>query len=113
MLYDCGHQDITRGYGTDPITGKTYCYACCAERDKQYMRDHGEIVLYLCGEPGAYRLTNWPGTLIARPWRVRIGRHNMVGKRYDVWFTFENRRWHGVQYGDNTQLCHCRMISAA
>ena len=40
---DCGHQPskhgkIDTGYGQDR-EGKTYCYECCAERDKQEMRD--------------------------------------------------------------------------
>lgn len=113
IMCDCGHlesehSEVTRGYGTDRTTGKTYCYACCADKDRQIMHDTGRITLYLCGHPGEYRVKNWPGSLVLLPYRVRIGRHNMTGKRYDVWFAFENRQWHGVQYGDNTQICHCR-----
>jgi hypothetical protein len=31
-----------------------------------------------------------------------------------VWFTdSDGRRWHGVNYGHNSQLCHCRRLRAA
>ena len=113
-ICDCGHpesehSELTRGYGTDRETGKTSCYACCAEHDRDIMRTTGRITLYLCGNT---RLTNWPGSLVIEPYRLRIGRHNIAGKRYDVWFHFEDTKWHGVQYGSNTQICHCRRLKA-
>jgi len=112
-ICDCGHpeskhSDITRGFGTD-ANGKTHCYACCAERDKQAMRDDGRAALYLCEDN---RLTNWPGSLVIHPHRVRKGRHNMTGVRYDVWFSFEGKPWYGVLYGHTTQICHCRRLKA-
>lgn len=133
-LLECGHpesphSDITRGYGTDS-QGNRHCYACCAERDKQQMRDTGKICLYLTYESGANmrtdngcnrfafgryfdgKLTNWPGSL-SIPCRVRIGQHNIARTRYDVWFVFEGQEWHGVQYGENTQICHCRKTKTA
>jgi hypothetical protein len=113
MTLDCGHEpspaSIGTGYGTDNA-GRKHCYACCAEQDKQTMRDNGRIVLYLSRDSGTgeYIVTNWPGTLRLIPYHVRQGRHNIARTRHDVWFNFEGARWHGVQYGDNTQLCHCR-----
>lgn len=108
-LLDCGHaesphSDFTTGYGTDPETGKRHCYACCAERDKQRMRDDGRITLYLTDRT----VTNWPGSLKIPVHHLRKGAHNMARTRYDVWFSFEGALWHGVQYGENTQICHCR-----
>jgi hypothetical protein len=114
---ECGHpesphSDFTRGYGTND-KGERHCYACCAERDKKQMREAGKIALYLTtkqdtgGNYGDAKITNWPGSLEFKG-RYHKGRHNIAGSRYDVWFTFEGTNWHGVTYGDNTQICHCK-----
>ena len=91
------------------------------------MDEHGKITLYLSyrtekglasvtGKPYSFRsywLGNWPGSIKIIPHHVRKGRHNIAGTRYDVWFTdHKNRQWHGVQYGENTQLCHCKRLKA-
>lgn len=96
----------TTGYGYDAENRKV-CFACCAIRDKAQMDADGKTVLYL----GENEVTNWPGTLRYRVWRMVIGRHNMAGKRFDVWFHDHlGKSWHGVQYGEMTQLCHCRRL---
>lgn len=118
-LLECGHpesehSEITRGYGTD-AQGNRHCYTCCAEQDKAQMRNQGRITLYLTTKPdlgGSYgdaEISNWPGSLKLRG-RYHKGRHNIARTRYDVWFTFEGNNWHGVQYGDNTQLVHCKKV---
>jgi hypothetical protein len=91
--------------------GETLCYSCCAEIEKQFMRDYGAITLYLnltayhtCEE-----VLNWPGTLRFKVLECRKGNHNFAGIRRDVWFEFEGWIWHGVQYGDYSELCHCRI----
>jgi hypothetical protein len=99
--------------------GNKVCYACCAEYDKEYMRKHGKITLYLTHQnplkPGTvsakedgWRVTNWPSSLILPVFHIRKGKHNIAGSRYDVWFYFEGREWWGRQFGENTQLVHCR-----
>ena len=104
---------FTSGYGLNDKNEKV-CYNCCAERDKEYMREHGKNTLYLVKttkqETGLpfYHITNWPGSLSFDITNRRVGRHNIAGVRYDVWFVFEGFYWHGVTYGDNTQLCHCK-----
>lgn len=101
--------------------GSNVCYACCAEEDGTWMRTHGRITLYLsCEGPGAFRprfhgghfakVSNWPNTLSLPVATRKVGRHNIAGFRYDVWFNFEGETWHGVQFGDNTQICHCRRV---
>ena len=106
------------GYADCP-DGKV-CYDCCAARDEKFMTEHGKITMYLtlqqCELRGTYRpmrnstIPNWPGTL-RFVGIVRTGRHNMAGKRYDVWFSDnDGKKWHGVTYGDNTQLCHCKRL---
>ena len=112
------------GYGLDRRNRKV-CYPCCGERDKADMRATGRATLYLTkkdkelhvtpglsGKVPVWTLTNWPGSLEIEPYNIRFGRHNIAGHRYDVWFKFEGQKWHGVRYGDMTELCHCRRCAA-
>lgn len=118
------------GYGRDDL-GRRHCFVCCGEHDVAYMRKRGRNTLYLTLEAGAvtdgrampmndheaarkaWKVSNWPGSLEIRPLMVRKGYHNMARVRYDVWFRFDGKTWHGVQYGDNTQILHCRQTKAA
>lgn len=99
---------------------KRICYQCAAERDKCDMIATGKAVLYLTtighawNAPGFRDCTvsNWPGTLKFKG-RYRSGHHNIARVRYDVWFTGPNgESWHGTQYGENTQLTHCKRIKS-
>ena len=114
----------TTGYGNDPKTNAIVCYSCCADRDRADMIQHGDAVLYLThkpfGTPEIARLdtwrdgtiSNWPGSL-KMPCRVKRGAHNIARYRYDAWFTGpDGKPWHGVQYGDNTQIVHCKRLKA-
>lgn len=119
----CGDgQTIGRYYGENE-NGSIFCDMCCGQLDREAMIRDGRITLYLSwpSEPRPYRtpgtisvdgkLTNWPGTLSFLIRLVKIGRHNFAGRRFDVWFTGpDGKDWHGTQYGDNTQLCHCHRI---
>lgn len=104
---------LTTGYGQD-ADGNKYCFACCGERDRASMEAGKPITLYLIHESGHIgRIANWPDTLGFVPVRrCTVGRHNIARTRYDVWFNFAGRSWHGVQYGENTQLCHCRPVKS-
>ena len=110
---DCGHEipalspghSCGTGYGCD-AEGRTFCYECCAAQDRRQMAETGRAVLYLSGR----ELTNWPGSLRIPVDEIRHGRHNIAGSRTDCWFRFGGRRWHGVQYGEFTQLAHCRRL---
>jgi hypothetical protein len=108
-LLECGHKEsphgpYTRGYGVDK-DGNRHCYECCAERDRADMIATGRATMYLTD---GY-VTNWPGSLKYRTGPIRTGRHNMAGKRYDTWFHGpDGFTWHAVQYGDNTQIVHCK-----
>lgn len=108
------------GYGLDK-DGNKICYECCAIRDRAEMDRDGKITLYLTYETfkldgktvllcGSAKVTNWPGTLEYKGY-VTKGKHNIAGSRYDVWFTdHDGKKWHGVQYGENTQICHCKRL---
>lgn len=97
------------------------CYACCAETDQADMVADGRATLYLthdqiprgtCYPFADGHVSNWPGTLKLKC-RVKRGHHNIARHRYDAWFTGpDGKPWHGVQYGDNTQILHCRRVRA-
>ena len=106
-LLECGHPESehsssTRGYGV--LNGKRHCYECCAKMDKEQMRKDGKTTLYLSKN----RITNWPGSLSIPIKYQKTGMHNIARTRIDAWFTFEGEEWHGVQYGEWTQIIHCK-----
>lgn len=90
--------------------GRKLCYACCGLRDRRAMIRDGRATLYLINPAGLlWSVGNWPGTLDFPVRSKQKGRHNIAGTRYDVWFNGpDGHVWHGVTYGDNTQLCHCK-----
>lgn len=110
-VLDCGHTpsphgNITTGYGTTR-DGRRECYDCCAARERAAMIATGRATLYLTGDA----VTDWPGKLRFPVGHVRKGRHNMARVRYDFRFSGpDGATWSGVQYGDNTQIAHCRRV---
>lgn len=99
------------GYGKDK-NGEKICYSCCGKRDIADMTATGRATMYLSKlGNGAWSVSNWPGTLRFPVYHEpRKGWHNIARTRYDVWFRANGENWHGVQYGDNTQICHCRRL---
>lgn len=99
--------DFTTGYSEDD-NGNKICFSCCKHVDIEYMRENDKITLYLTGniKEGFY-ISNWPGSLKIRVFPKK-GNHNITGSRYDVWFSCAGKQWWGVQYGELTQLCHCK-----
>lgn len=109
------HTNGGTGYGYppkgEPNEDKPVCYACCAEADKRRLESDDRITLYLV-KGTSWEITNWPGTLRFSAY-VQTGRHNIARTRFDAWFTdHTGRKWHGVMYGNNTQLCHCRKLKS-
>ena len=98
------------------LAGKI-CFACCAINDWQVMQAKGHsknLPLYLSSNNnGRWEVSNWPGTLRFKVAEYRQGRHNWAGTRTDVWFIDRaGRQWHGVQIGENTQVCHCKRLKS-
>lgn len=96
------------GYGVDKDENKI-CYSCIGKNEETELsnaKPGDKFILYLCGD----EVTNWPGSFKRTIRGLRTGRHNMAGKRYDFYFTVNNNDFHGVQYGDNTQIAHCKRI---
>lgn len=94
-----------------PETGEKVCFACCGELDKQQLlnaKPGDKFCFYLIGDiQSGYYVSNWPGSFKIRVF-PRKGYHNIAGVRYDFWFMFGNQEFHGVQYGDNTQVAYIR-----
>ena len=136
--YGCGASEPITEHPAAPILKKgetleqspAVCFTCCAIDDKSRMIETGRTTLYLSHTSGAdlysdshgarrkafgryidCELSNWPGSLKMKG-RAHIGHHNMARVRYDVTFTGpDGKQWRGTQYGDNTQICHCRRLS--
>lgn len=101
------------GYAENRNTGERTCYACCGLNDDKEFREAipgQKIVQYLIkSSDGQWQITNWPGTL-----RINVtpknGKHNIAGNRYDTWFTFADKDFHGVTFGDWTQIHHIKLV---
>lgn len=124
-ILDCGHKPTQSGgcgtgYGRDN-DNKTWCYECCGWLDRADMIETGKQLLYFTG-PGVaplvhdnrpYQITNWPGTLLITPTRVRRSKGWGFGHSYEVfhvWFTGpDGKPWIGRNAG-NSQLLHCRRL---
>ena len=105
----CGKVTDTVGYDA---AKHPYCYDCCALIDSEFMRDNDRITLYLAKNgSGTYEITNWPGSLRYSAGTPIIGKHNMAGIRRDVWFKdICGNWWWGVQYGNDSEICHCKKL---
>jgi len=114
-VLECGHEpshheEFTTGYGVTD-NGERHCYECCAKMDREFMDSNKKITLYLVERDGKFFIENWAGSLSYKVQFSKKGGHNIAGSRLDVWFNDHHRRqWHGVQYGNNTQLCHCKKL---
>jgi hypothetical protein len=121
-----GYAYMPVGIGNDewPV-----CYACCGEIDAEWMDTHDRISLYLTHDETheqdtrlrkpslPAKVSNWPGTLSYPVKQMKCGKHNIAAYRIDVWFYRQRKDnpaitevWHGVQYGECTQIVHCRKL---
>lgn len=97
----CKKEVPKHNYGTNN-SGQKFCYACCAEKDKQALRDlkPGETtLLYIDAKQKV--VTNFSGTIRIGCQVQRIS-HNWCGKyAYYVSFVFEGARYYGRYIGFN------------
>jgi uncharacterized lipoprotein NlpE involved in copper resistance len=103
--------DFTTRYARDKDDNKI-CFDCCGINDANELKalqPKQKFSLYL--DTNKKVITNWPGTFKIAVGFIQTGRHNMAGKRYDTWFNYEGKRYHAVQYGDNTQICHIKALA--
>lgn len=107
---ECVPTGVTTGYGVT-ADGQKHCFPCCGEVDRAEMIATGRATLYLSGEHISAFVSNWPGTLKFYVQHVSRGRHNIARVRYDFRFTGpDGKEWSGTQYGDDTQIAHCRRL---
>lgn len=110
---ECKPEGFAAGYAVLPVTGDKICYSCCGELDKQQLlnaKPGDKFCFYLIGDiQSGHYVSNWPGSFKIRVY-PRKGRHNFAGARYDFWFNVGNHEFHGVQYGDNTQVAYIRCL---
>lgn len=90
---------------------KAICYPCAGENERRDLLAEGKGYLYLTRDDKGWKLTNWSGDFTIRLHAPpRKGAHNLARVRYDVWFGFGGADWHGVQIGDNTQVCRVKHL---
>ena len=100
--------EISTGYGTDK-DGNKVCFDCCGLNDAKELdglQKGQKAIQYWNGEA----ITNWPGTLVIKPYYKTKGRHNIAGTREDIYFRFNGNNFHATQYGNNSQIAHIRKI---
>lgn len=100
----CEPDGFGAGYAIDKNKNKI-CYHCCGELDKDHLmllKKKERMFLYLTDRG----IENWPGTLLIKPTKRKIGKHNIAGIREDVWFELNGKHFHGVKYGEFGQICH-------
>src|SRR5262245_9836633 len=107
-------QEKPGGTGYAVVTkGQYICYSCCADVDRESLRRGEPQTLYLVLDNAKqWRIKNWPGTLDIPVRHYRKGSHNIARTRMDVWFYAEGHNWHGVHYGENSQIVRCKAIKA-
>jgi len=101
--------DVGTGYATND-KGEKICYTCCARIELDFLIEHKKGILYLVQQDNRTVLQNWPGSLTINVSSMRKGKHNIARTRYDVWFSIDKTNWHGVQYGETTQICHVKQL---
>ena len=112
---ECGKEivlDGFSGYGKT-VDGKILCYDCCgkqAEEDFDSMPANEKTFLYLTSANGEMCVTDWTGRFRIPVHRYRKGRHNIARTRTDVWFQRNGKNYHGVNYGEFSQICHSKQV---
>ena len=103
--------DFSTGYATDRTTGNKICFDCCGINDAKELKElpiGKKTIQYWDGK----NIINWPGTLKINPYCVNKGRHNIAGKREDIYFKFEGFNYHAVQYGEMSQITHIKKMKS-
>lgn len=110
---ECRQEGFAAGYTVLPETGDKICYYCCGKLDKQQLlkaNPGDKFYMYLTGNiEYGYYVSNWPGSFKIKVF-PRKGSHNFAGVRYDFWFEFGHKAFHGVRYGNNKQVAHIRCL---
>ena len=101
----CGKE--THEYGMNG-KGEKFCYDCCGVLEKRQLlelRPKETLVFYL----SEHEVTNWCGTMHIKC-TVKEDRHNIAKVRRDCWFKLGGNCYHGVQYGNSSELCYIKRV---
>lgn len=105
----CKGDGVGTGYGIS-LDNKNICYSCCAKADYTLldsMKVGDKASFYL--NVDSNEIINWPGTMRIHAY-VRKGLHNIAGVRYDAYFSYNGKRFWGVRYGQDNEICHIKRI---
>lgn len=86
------------------------CMDCSKKAWKKLLSDipiRGKINLYLTYGKEEKYVSNWIGSLKIYLHRIKASPHNIAGTRRDFWFNIDGSKFHGVQYGEFSQIAHC------
>jgi hypothetical protein len=82
------------------------CESCVTDIDKSDMNNKNEIELYLDGS----RLSNGSNTFNIMIDVMKKSNNKMFGDRWDFWFKFGSKNWHGVKMGnDYFNVVRCKV----
>lgn len=102
--------EVSTGYGYNSKDEKI-CFECCGVNDAaelKQLQPKQKAVQYWDGK----NITNWAASLVINPYAVTHGSHNMAGKRTDVYFRFEGRKFHAVQDGNFSQIAYINVLKS-
>jgi hypothetical protein len=96
------------GYATDKEDNKI-CYDCCGINDGEELKNlpiGGKTFHYWNGT----HITNWPGTLKIKPFKIKTSEHNWGLERTSIWFEYCGQYYYSYQIGHNSQVAHTKRI---
>lgn len=104
-ILDCGHGPTP---GAKPGTGyaytsegRTLCYACSDEHERQAMSDAtGRFLAYVSSDGKS--LTTWPGGILARVTGHSVSRTGWHGSKVHRWWAVspDGAQWYGSNAGE-------------
>jgi hypothetical protein len=90
--------------------GLLCCESCITDIDDSKMFDAVSIDLYLDGKV----LSNGVNTLKIMIDSVKKSNNRMFGLRYDIWFKYAGKNWHGIKMGnDYFNVVKCKVKKVA
>lgn len=112
---DCGHKPtapkhlydngipMTTGYGSDPNTGKTFCFECAHDIERDLIRKSDKVFAYLSSD--GKQVHDWPGGVMSDKVLVLSeSTDNFGGTRIYLRFEFEGVIFSGFAMGRGVYL---------
>jgi len=101
---------INPGYGVDNHDHKI-CLSCCGKLDaKKFKNAKPGDKLFAYYNHETNTISNWPGTFEIKSVGHSHGRHNIARTRISVWFKYEGNCFHGIQYGEDSEILYVKCV---